>query len=185
MKRLFRGICGLLSIAIMLSACAVPPEPLQGAFREVTVRDAQQQDLTGTRVRWGGIIVSVNPEKEDTCIEIVSRPLDDRTRPRRTDQTFGRFLVCAPGFYDPAVYGKGREVTVIGALQTPVIRKIGEHDYVYPQLTADMIYLWPERERTEMYYPYPYPDPFWYPWGPWPYGSWYYRPFWGPWPYGP
>lgn len=169
----------LLALMMAIAGCPVPPAPLRGIYEESTVQQAQQQDLTGHRVRWGGSIVRVTPGEDDTCFEIVGRPLDAQARPRQTDDTAGRFLACAPGFYDPAVYGKEREVTVIGRLEQPVVRKIGEHNYRYPQVAAETIYLWPQRARTDLYYPHP--DPFWYPWGVWPYGPWY----WQPGPFGP
>jgi outer membrane lipoprotein len=169
---------------LFLSACPTPPPPLAGTFPETTVEQAQQKDLTGQRVRWGGTIVTVTPGENDTCFEIVSRPLDAQARPRRTDETSGRFLACAPGFYDPAIYGVGRNVTVVGTLQASVVRKIGEHEYHYPQVSAEEVYLWPERVPAYTYYA-PWPDPFWYPgwWGPYgPYAPWFfYEPFWGVW----
>jgi outer membrane lipoprotein len=177
-------VASLLALFLLglLTACAAPPEPLAGTFQEITVEQAQQRDLTGQRVLWGGTIVTVTPSQNDTCFEIVSRPLDREARPRWTDQTSGRFLGCAQGFYDPAVYSMGREVTVVGTLHPSVVRKIGEHDYRYPQVSVEQLYLWPERVPREIYYA-PWPDTFWYPgWGPYgPYGPWLYGPYWSPW----
>ncbi len=158
--------------ACALGACAKPPATLSGGpFAEISVLDAQTRDLTGQRVRWGGSIVVTTPEKDATCFEIVSRPLDGEARPRRTDESDGRFLACANGFFDPAVYAAGREVTVVGTLQTPTVRKIGEYEYRYPRVAAEHVFLWPKREPVEAYYVSgPWPDSFWYPfWGPWPY----------------
>lgn len=176
----------LLGIPLLFAACVRPPPPLGGTYAEIAMRDAQQGGLTDQRVRWGGTLVTVNPGKEDTCFEILARPLNSEARPRRTDESEGRFMACAPGFYDPAVYVKGRELTVAGTLQEPETQKIGEHEYRYPKVAAEKIYLWPERQAYPPPY-YPYWADIWYPgWGPWPYGPWYYQsPFWGPWPYGP
>ena len=158
--------------ACALGACAKPPTMLSGGpFAEISVLEAQTRDLAGQRVRWGGSIVVTTPERDATCFEIVSRPLDREARPRRTDQSDGRFLACANGFFDPAVYAAGREATVVGALQTPTVGKIGEYEYRYPRVAAEHVFLWPKREPVEPYYVYgPWPDPFWYPfWRPWPY----------------
>jgi len=170
----------------LFTACARPPASLSGAFQEITVEDAQQRDLTGQRVRWGGTIVSVTPSQHDTCFEIVGRPLDREARPRWTDQTSGRFLACAQGFYDPAVYGARREATVVGTLQPSVVRKIGDYDYRYPQVRVERLHLWPERALREVYYT-PWPYTFWYGWwGPYgPYGPRFYDPFWDPWLWSP
>lgn len=168
--------------ALVLSACVTPPAPLAGGpFAETTVAQAQGGNLEGQRVRWGGEITTTTTSKDETCFELVSRPLDKQARPRRTDQTDGRFLACAPSFYDPAVYEKGRELTVIGPLQAPTVGKIGEYEYRYPGVAAEKVYLWPKRPRyAGAYYgPWvydPWVGPFWYPYG---------YPYWGPWPYGP
>ncbi|HVO22942.1 MAG TPA: Slp family lipoprotein [Candidatus Margulisiibacteriota bacterium] len=178
----------LLAVMMLLSACAAPPAPLAGSFQEITVQQAQQQDLTGQRVRWGGMIVRVTPGQNDTCFEIVSRPLDRAARPRWTDQSSGRFLACAQGFYDPAVYGAGRELTVVGTVQPSVVREIGQYDYRYPQVSVEQLYLWPQRAPNEGYYAPP-PGTFGYPewwesyYGPYygPYGPWFYEPYWASW----
>jgi len=179
-----RGLLPLTFATILFSAalsgCFRPPAPLAGTFPQISVSEAQRGGLTGERVRWGGTIVSNAPEQEETCFEILARPLSSEARPRRTDESQGRFIACTPGFYDPAVYCKGRELTVVGTLQQPEMRKIGEHEYQYPKVAAEKVYLWPKREPAQVYYYYPgWPDAYW--WGPWPYG---YYSFWGPWPYG-
>src|SRR5512139_2557871 len=100
-------------LLVFLSACAKPPPPLAGTYTEVGLREAQQGGLSGQRVRWGGVIVATTPRKQETCLEILQRPLDAQARPRYTDESDGRFLACAPGFYDPAVYANGREITIV------------------------------------------------------------------------
>jgi outer membrane lipoprotein len=174
----------LFALALLIGGCFGPPAPLAGTFAPIAVRQAQESNLIGQRVRWGGTIVAVTPGKHDTCLEVLSRPLQRDGRPRYTDASDGRFIACATGFYDPEVYAKGRDVTVVGTLQEPETHKIGNHEYRYPKVAAETVYLWPQREVFPPYYYAPMPD-FWYPaWGPWSYGSWDYHPrFWGPWPY--
>jgi len=165
----WRVLCVVMCV---LAACATPPPVLSGgSFAELTVQDAQARDLTGQRVRWGGGIVVTTPEKDETCFEVVSRPLDREARPRRTDESDGRFLACAAGFFDPAVYSAGREISVVGTLQGLAVRKIGDYEYRYPRIAAENVFLWPKREVVQAYYySDPWVNPFWYPmWGPWPY----------------
>jgi outer membrane lipoprotein len=111
-------------------------------------------------VRWGGAIVNVRPGRDATCFEIVSKPLDPQARPRDGDETFGRFVACVPGFYDPAIYAPQRELTVTGTLAEPMQRQVGEYDYRFPVVKADTVYLWPRRERVAwggtLWWPYPY-----------------------------
>jgi len=180
-RRLLPLTFAAIALSVLFSACFKPPAPLAGTFPQIGVSEAQRGQLSGQRVRWGGTIISTTPAKEDTCFEILARPLNSEAQPRRTDESEGRFIACARGFYDPAVYAEGRELTVVGTLQQPEVQKIGQHEYVYPKVAAETVYLWPKRGGPPVYYYSPWPDPYWYPgWGPW-YG--YYSPFWGPWPY--
>jgi outer membrane lipoprotein len=152
----------VLALAAALSACATTPAPLQGQFTPLEPEQAVAQQQPGQAVRWGGRIVEVHTEKLYTCFEIVSAPLDSSTRPRRVDSSNGRFLACRNGFYEPEVFAVGRELTVSGHIDGFETRKIGDYDYRYPRVAADVVYLWPEYEEHHHHY-----DPFYYPyWGP-------------------
>lgn len=173
-KRALLGVLALLGAA----GCARPPVEIdRGPFAAISVARAQQGDLSGERVRWGGTIVHIETGKSETCFEIVGRPLDRSARPKQTDESLGRFLACAGGFFDPAVYAAGREVTVVGSLRESVEGRIGEREYRYPKVEAERVYLWPTEEeylRRDSYY-----EPYWYPppvYGPYPYPPAYPRP---------
>ena len=160
----------LVAVFLLLGGCATIPAPLKsGSFAAISLQAAQSGQGIGQRVRWGGSIESTQPRQSDTCLQIVSRPLDDSARPEHTDQSPGRFIACIPGFLDPAIYAKGRDVTVTGTLQPPETRRIGEFPYVFPRIAADNVHLWQKREKAD--YGDPFYDPFWSPWpyGPWPY----------------
>jgi len=147
----------------IFAGCVKPPVALRGGpFTAVTVADAQQRELAGARVRWGGPIARVENHELDTCFEVVSKPLDAAARPLPSDDSPGRFIACAPGFLDPAVYARDREVTVIGTMREVVTGKIGDFEYRFPRVDADRVYLWPERE-VRVVYPYPL-DPWWGYW---------------------
>lgn len=140
--------------ALLLAACATqPPVSLStGPFTNITPLAAQTQNFAGNKVRWGGTIANVSPRKNETCFQVVSHSLDSMARPEEEDKSDGRFMACSPGFYDPAIYAEGREVTVAGTLQAPVLGKIGEYDYRFPLIAAEEIYLWPKRQ-VELNYP--------------------------------
>jgi outer membrane lipoprotein len=160
-----QGLSAALLLALVVAVgCVRPPADLAGTFPPVTVRDAQAAPRAGERVRWGGEIVTATPAKDETCFEVVSRPLDAQACPRDTDETLGRFLACAAGFYDPAVWAPGRDVTVVGAIEGVETRKVGDFDYPFPRVRADVVHLWPRQE--DVVYE-PYPGPYWggY-WGP-------------------
>lgn len=180
----------VILVLAMLLGCARPPHALRGEFPPVTVPEAQLGEVAaGTRVRWGGTLVSTTPEAERTCFELVREPLDRVARPLDRDESDGRFIACARGFYDPAIFAPEREVTVIGTLAEASDGKVGDLDYRFPRVDAETVYLWPKRVAVDRVYYYPYgPGPylgfgFGYPyWGGWGWGWPYYwgRPgFWG------
>lgn len=163
-----RYVGGLL--AALLSGCATTPPALQGSFPTLTPQQTLTQAAPGSTVRWGGEIITTRPGKDETCFEILARPLDATARPVLGDAVqHGRFIGCARSFYDPEEYAKGRELTVTGRLQSPVQGKIGEYDYRYPRVQIDTLHLWPLRVRGYDAPPYYYRDPFYDP---------FYDPFW-------
>jgi len=165
-ESVMRGVFLIIVLSLLaLGGCATVPAPIAGKdFSAVTPQQAAQQNARGTRVRWGGEIIHVDPKADTTCFEVLSRELYSDARPNRRDSSDGRFIACSKGFYDPAVYAKGRDLTVTGALDGTERKPVGEHEYTYARVDADGVYLWPKREH----YPLPYYDPF------------YCDPFWGP-----
>ncbi len=156
--------------ALSLAACATAPKPLQGQFSGVTPRDSVAAPQVGTQVRWGGKIIATNPGQGQTCFQLLSRPLNASGRPDSgsSDASDGRFVACRAGFYDPAVFEPGRDVTFIGTIAGYEDTKIGEFDYKLPKIQADVVYLWPVVRDVQVVPAYPYG-----PWGP-------YDPWWGP-----
>ncbi|HEV8692583.1 MAG TPA: Slp family lipoprotein [Lysobacter sp.] len=147
----------------LLAACASQPKPLQGTFNEITPRDAANADAdaTGSVVRWGGRIVDVEPQSNRTCFEMISTRLSTYGRPYwATDDVGGRFIACRTGFYDPALFEKNREVTFTGRIDGYENRRIGGYDYRFPRVEADVVYLWPVRERVDVV-TRPAPWPWW------------------------
>ncbi|MBB1471503.1 MULTISPECIES: Slp family lipoprotein [unclassified Luteimonas] len=154
-----------IAAALLLAACASSqPRPLQGEFNPLSPRDAAAQQATGAVVRWGGRIVQVEPRPDSTCFEMVSARLDHYGRPYwGGDDTGGRFIACRPGFYDPAVFERNRDVTFTGRISGYETRKIGGYDYRFPQVAADVVYLWPRRDHINVI-TRPAPWPWWGYW---------------------
>ncbi|HTV86568.1 MAG TPA: Slp family lipoprotein [Dyella sp.] len=175
-------IFSLAAATALLAACATVPQPLQGNYApNVTSLTAQQGNASGTQVRWGGEIISTEPGQQSTCFYVLSRPLDSQARPTRTgnNDSQGRFVACRAGFYDPEVFARGREITVTGTIQGTMTRKVGDYNYSYPRVEANVVYLWPKRPVG--YYGYPYYGPGWYDpfWGPYWGGPWGWGGYWG------
>ena len=169
----------LAAAVALLGGCASIPQPLVGNYANVSTAAAQQGGAGGTHVRWGGEIIKTEPGPQQTCFYLMSRPLDAQARPMAgsAGESQGRFVACRNGFYDPEVFTRGRELTVTGTLHGTVSQKVGEYDYAYPRVEADVVYLWPKRPVAVPYPPGFY-DPFWGPgFGPSYYGGWG-NPYW-------
>jgi outer membrane lipoprotein len=148
----------------LLAGCASQPRPLQGSYIPLTPRESVLADHGGAVVRWGGRIVQVEPRTNATCFEIVSTRLDVHGRPYwGSDDTGGRFIACRTGFYDPAVFERNREITFTGRIDGYENRQIGGYDYRFPRLAADVVYLWPVRDRINVV-SRPAPWPWWGYW---------------------
>lgn len=146
---------------LLFTACASQPRPLQGGFSETTPHAAVESDATGLPVRWGGRIVQVEPGPNETCFEMISTRLTSTGRPWwGSDDSNGRFIACRTGFYDPAVFEVNREVTFTGTVTGYDTRRIGEYDYRFPKLAADVVYLWPKRDAVRVI-TRPEPWPWW------------------------
>lgn len=140
----------LMACVLVLTACVSTPKPLQGTFAELTPAAAAKKNALGGSVRWGGRIVAVDNRADHTCFKILSVRLDASGRPRNEDQTDGRFIACRAGFYDPAIFKKERDITITGRIEALRNGRIGAMTYAYPQLSAEVIYLWPERREVQV-----------------------------------
>jgi len=165
--------------SLALGACATIPKPLVGTYAQVSPRDAGSGASDHQSVRWGGEVISTEPEDGQTCFYMLSYPLDSSARPVLGGASEGRFVACHSGFYDPAVFTQGREMTFTGTINGVVTKKVGKYDYPYPRLDAQTVYLWPKRTRY-MYYRDPWYDPWFGPYPYWGPGYWspYYYPYW-------
>jgi outer membrane lipoprotein len=149
----------LLSMAVLplaLGACVTAPAPLQGQYAAILPAASATRGATGDRVRWGGQVVGVHNGASESCFEIVGKALAIDGRPMVRDRSEGRFIACRAGFYDPAVFKAGREVTISGTVAAFESRPIGEYDYRYPRVAADVVYLWPERHDVDVVVERPY-----------------------------
>lgn len=153
----------IASLALgLLAGCASIPKPLQGSFAPLTAQEAATGDQAAT-VRWGGRIIRTEPRSDSTCFEVISTRLDANGRPAwESDEIQGRFIACRAGFYDPALFQPNREVTFTGRIDGSEARNIDGYSTRLPRIAADVVYLWPQRERVRVVTrPAPWP---WY-WG--------------------
>ena len=144
------------SLLLLAAGCVTVPAPLQGTYTMSSPAAAAERGVSGERVRWGGQVVGVHNEAAQSCFEIVGKALSTDGRPVARDRSEGRFIACRAGFYDPAVFTAGREVTIAGTVTGFEARRIGDYDYRYPRVAADVIYLWPERRERDVIIERPY-----------------------------
>lgn len=174
------GRCLLIMLSVLLGACAgTPPLGLEAPEPDGPSQREAQQDparVRGQRVRWGGEILSVTNNAQDTEIEIYGRPLSSDAEPMPNGGEGVRFIAVIKQFLDPAQYGAGKRLTVSGTLAGKLQRPVGEYLYAYPVVEAQSHYLWPVYQPpvAPASWRYPYYDP-WWPWGPyryWPHYWW-------------
>ena len=167
-----RRLLLLVLVCTSVSGCAsvFSGQMLQGVDRSLTVGVLRTNPdrYRDARVVLAGEIIDTRPRAGGTEIEVLSRPLGDGDAPQRTDATDGRFIMIAPGFLDPAVYARGRRVSMVGTVLGGEERALGDQPYRYVLARPDQIYLWPIPS------PYAYPAP--YPYAGYPYS--FGQPYW-------
>ncbi len=148
------------SIIALLGACASVPEPLRRDVAELTPRQARDVGRPGLDVRWGGRIVETRPMRDRTCFDMIGSALDRDGRPAdMTDDGSGRFVACKAGYYDPAVFLRNRELTVVGRIESFEPSRTGAYAGPVPQVAADAVFLWPKARPVDARYPAARPWP--------------------------
>ncbi|MET0066351.1 MAG: Slp family lipoprotein [Candidatus Thiodiazotropha sp.] len=159
----------------LLGACAsnIPVAIRTPVDGDIRVDEVQQtpEPFIGSRVRWGGEIISVENLSNETRIEILSQTLSKSGKPVGEGKSSGRFIARIDGFLEPEDFPKNRKMTVMGLVEGTHEQPVGEFPYVYPTVKAGYYYLWPKEKVYPRHYYYdPFFDPFYYPyWRRYPY----------------
>jgi len=133
---------GIGALVAALSGCAAQP-PSKVPVKKITPPQALEKDNLGGEVRWGGPILSVEPKQTETCFKMLSYFLGSDGSPHLQNQPQGRFLACAQGYYDPAVYAPRRTMTVVGTVAPAQTIKVHSVDQQVPVVTVQAVKLWP------------------------------------------
>ncbi len=156
----------VLSMAV-LSGCApvISSELRKEARKDLTFPMALRDPTayTGSIVIWGGIIMGIANHPDGTALVVLETPLTYRERPQNSAYSRGRFIATTPQFLDPAVYRRGRLITVAGEIIGKETRQLGKSkiQYTYPVVSIKQINLWePEYIPTSDYWWYEDSD-FW------------------------
>jgi outer membrane lipoprotein len=106
----------------------------------------------GSIVILGGIIISSRSTEEGTYIEVLQNPLDSRDRPKDTDVSDGRFIIFSESYLDPAIYSKGRAVTVAGEVLGKMIRPLDDIEYPYTLIRSKEIHIVEPGGKTPVFF---------------------------------
>lgn len=174
MGRLFIRLCFGLITCVALAACshALSEKIRSSVELDITFKDIvnSPDGFLGKQFIWGGFIVSGRTEDEGTYLEMVQCPVDSYGNILDTDTTEGRFIAFFPGeMLDPAIYSRGRVMTLGGSLTRTIKGSISKRPYTYPLLEVAESRLW---KPEFLLYPqqlYLYSTPFPFPrQGPYP-----------------
>ncbi len=142
-----------------LTACQTAPKALQGEFASLSLTDLPTLQ-NGARVRWAGLLHQVRNERMQTCLIIVALAQKPSGKPRLASEPQGRFEACVNRFLDPAVYTRGRAITVTGTLEAIKEETVGEYPLQVPVVRMDQHLLWrppaPQQQETILLF-----DPWW------------------------
>ncbi len=132
--------------AVLLAGCASGPAAT-ASVPPFEVADAIERHLDQP-VAWGGMVVETRNFDRYSEIELIAFPLDRHGRPLPHQRDLGRFILLRAGFLDPQIYAPGRFLTAHGRITGDRRGRIREAAYVWPELDADAIDLWPADFRA-------------------------------------
>jgi len=155
----------IILLLIFTAGCSVIPKDIRRqADRSITIPMVQTTPdaFKGSKVIWGGIILSSKNLADKTVIEALQTPLDRTDRVINEEQSKGRFLIESKTYLDTYLYKQGKEITVAGIIRGITVQKIGEMDYAYPVLEPLHIRVFEPQQELEYeplppmwpYYPY-------------------------------
>ncbi len=130
-----RAHFALLLVVFFLSGCAgtfeetpIPASISQAPPGNLQLVEAMGQSKLhlGTRVRWGGRVITVRNDATGFAeIEVLERRLNEQGRPAEQGPSDGRFLVRASQQVDADLYQVGSQVTVAGTFKQLQQRQVG------------------------------------------------------------
>jgi outer membrane lipoprotein len=139
-----------MAAAFLVAGCTYPISEglrkLAETSPDFAVIRAEPEAHKGSIVIWGGEVIETVPRKNESVLTVLQMPLRATGRPSQREESQGRFLVKVDRFLDPALYERGREITVGGEVVGAEQRPLGEIQYTYPVVKAIELHLWEERD---------------------------------------
>jgi outer membrane lipoprotein len=132
---------------LLFSTCAttIPSEVLTGVDPNISFQKLGEnpEAFTGKTIVLGGEVLITENQPGKTLLILLQHELDGDLKPLDNDPSKGRFIVVAPEFLDPAIYTKGRQITIVGTVAGGETRQLNGIPYVYPVVEKRYLYLWP------------------------------------------
>ena len=144
----------LYLFCFLLAACTSLPQAMWDAnVVDIPYSQATQNiDIhKDTPVRWGGIIISIKNLENFSLVQTIYYPLNYLGRPNLNGPHRGLFVFKNAKFLDPAVYVRGKEITVVGILNGGIKLTTGEKVIQVPLLLSKATHLWPEYYHKDYY----------------------------------
>ncbi len=135
----------LLAIPLLIGACATAPKLETGGVDPSLKPDLAPETLdlsTGSRIHWGGVVITSRNLEQESQIEVLGYPLDGSGRPNTDSAPLGRFLATKKGYLETLDFSPGKSVSFVGKLQPSRTGKIGDSDYRYPILLIEQSAVW-------------------------------------------
>ncbi|UCD80932.1 MAG: Slp family lipoprotein [Desulfobacterales bacterium] len=117
----------------------------------------------GETVIWGGIVIRVRNQPNQTILTVLETPLDFWGVPKDEVYSRGRFMARVAKYLDPEVYGGKKKVTLAGDIIGEEIKPLDETHYRYPVVRVKELHLFKGREYYGPYRLYYYQDGYGYP----------------------
>ncbi|MFW5443876.1 MAG: Slp family lipoprotein [Methylococcaceae bacterium] len=154
----------LLISTLFLHACSNLPANIKNPpgidiqLHQALTNNSNYLNYLNYPIRWGGTVIEVKNNADETTMQMLFYPLNYYGRPRLSQTPLGRFITVSKQFLDPAIYTKGTEITIAGSLQGVTEKKIGEKTIKMPVVSIDNYHIWPELQQNYYrgYYDYPY-----------------------------
>ncbi|WP_232369985.1 Slp family lipoprotein [Xenorhabdus lircayensis] len=171
----YRGIlqAAMLLGIMVLAGCVSVPEVIKGTTKTPVenlfpVKNAPELYI-GYEGRFGGKVLSVLNEKDQTRLEISAMHLADNAAPRLDTPSLGRIYAYVNTFLEPSDF-KDHYVTVVGLITGIEKGKVGNSPYNYVVMNVSGFKRWNESQRVILpsavgpdswgYYSNPY-APYW------------------------
>jgi outer membrane lipoprotein len=151
-------------LPVFLIACSSLPKAIQDPPSD----DLQLENVAGqvagyvnNPIRWGGKIITVNNDNEQSILQIVQFPLNSFGRPVEGKDSQGRFLIQSAQFLDPEVYKPGCLATFTGIIHSEQQRVIDKKTLYLPVVQMAVSHLWSKKQQHirpyyDGYYLYPH-----------------------------